>query len=158
MKFPSGLEEIKAFYGDPGPFINMETGLVSPKWENILDFAKLPAPLKLGWVDKEVTRIRCHHKLVPSLTYIFGEIYRNDHWYRLRSFDGCYAWRNVRRRKNLSTHSWGISLDLNAATNRLGTKGDIHPGLVKVFEDHGWRWGGRFKRPDPMHFQACYDY
>ena len=158
VKFPSGLEEIKEVYGDPEPLIDKETGIVDPKWEHVLAFAQLPEPLKLGWVDKSVSRIRCHHKLVPNLTYLFGEIHRQGWWYRLKTFDGCYAWRNIRRAKRISTHGWGIALDLNASTNRLGSKGDIHPDIVKVFEDHGWRWGGRFPRPDPMHFQACYDY
>jgi hypothetical protein len=28
------------------------------------------------------------------------------------------------------------------------------PPVVALFEAEGWAWGGRFTRPDPMHFEA----
>lgn len=63
-----------------------------------------------------------------------------------------------------SSHFWGVALDLNSTTNsgnRLKADScviDIPPEIVKVFEDTGLRWGGRFMNDahtimDPMHFE-----
>lgn len=159
MKFPTGLEEIRRVYGDPAPFVDKEGKVDEHKWQTILGNVWLPEPLPLGWnLERQVERIRVHHKLIAPLTFVFGEIHRNGWWYRLKTFDGSYAWRNSRGLDKLSTHCWGIAVDLNAATNRLGTVGNIHPDIVDVFETHGWTWGGRWKRPDPMHFQAASGY
>jgi len=60
-----------------------------------------------------------------------------------------------RRDKPLSMHSWGIAVDLNPRTNAYGAPGDMPPEFVAAFEAAGWKWGGRWKHPDPMHFQAA---
>lgn len=61
-------------------------------------------------------------------------------------------------KRELSTHAWGISCDLNWATNQIGTRGDLDSGIIDVFERHGFEWGGRWKYKDPMHFQYCTSY
>lgn len=76
---------------------------------------------------------------------------------------GCYAWRgNVNQNTYvLSTHAFGAACDINWGTNwglvASGTPScdriDIPPELVEIFEDEGWRWGGRFSTFDPMHFE-----
>jgi hypothetical protein len=30
----------------------------------------------------------------------------------------------------------------------------MHKGIIKVFEDYGFLWGGVWRTPDPMHFEA----
>lgn len=62
-------------------------------------------------------------------------------------------WRNDR---TPSLHAWGVAVDIDPKLNRYGTEeGPLydHPEFVKVFEDAGWAWGGRFKTPDPHHFE-----
>ncbi len=60
--------------------------------------------------------------------------------------------------KPLSFHSWGIALDLDPTDNPRQGQGtvELHPAFIKVFEDAGWTWGGRWKGAsrDPMHFEA----
>jgi hypothetical protein len=64
--------------------------------------------------------------------------------------------------ENLSSHAWGIAMDINARWNRLGhlpaqpgTKGCIID-LVPLAEAHGFAWGGNFRsRIDPMHFELA---
>jgi hypothetical protein len=55
-------------------------------------------------------------------------------------------------------HGFGGALDFNAETNELGTKGDMDPEVVAIVEAHGWEWGGRWRRPDPMHWQFARGY
>ena len=62
-------------------------------------------------------------------------------------------WRNNRAP---SLHSWGIAFDVDSHLNRYNTEeGPLydHPEFVEVFEDAGWSWGGRWRTPDPMHFE-----
>lgn len=159
MNYPNGLAEIKKIYGDPAAFIRAD-GFVHPTWERqILDFVHLPESLPLGW-DRtvKVTRIRVHTNITHAVSKLFKEIHDAKLWDKLHTFDGSYAWRPSRGSQKLSTHCWGIALDLNAGTNGLGEKGDMDPGIIEVFKRHGWVWGGEWERPDPMHFQACSGY
>jgi hypothetical protein len=73
----------------------------------------------------------------------------------IRAFDGVYNPRLVRgSSSNLSSHAYGTSIDLNAAENPLGSAPTLaQKRLAEVFESHGWYWGDRFARRDPMHFE-----
>ena len=60
----------------------------------------------------------------------------------------------------LSTHSWAIALDFDASLNKYGwaipdTIIGQHIRFAEVYEENGWQWGGRYKRPDCQHFQRC---
>jgi hypothetical protein len=157
-RFPNGLDEIKKTYGDPTEF-RLPDGYVSPMWERMLGMLRLPAPLPLGW-DRSVhvRRMRIHYLLLPSLGRVLDRINLDGNWQLLQTFDGTYTWRASRTSAKLSTHCWGIAIDLNASTNQLGTKGDMPVQIIQAFGEEGWEWGGDWSYPDPMHFQACYGY
>jgi len=55
----------------------------------------------------------------------------------------------------LSVHSWGAALDFDAHWNGYGSQGDINPAFVRIMEEHGFVWGGRWdpSHRDAMHFQ-----
>lgn len=76
---------------------------------------------------------------------------------RIRTYGGCFNFRAKRSGSKLSTHAWGIAIDLNPETNAMGREGDMAPGIVKVFESFGFTWGGRWTGAgkDRMHFQFC---
>lgn len=116
---------------------------------------QLPAPIKIGWADATVIRVACHILMVPVFSTAFNEIHAVGLWHLLRTFDGIFNCRTIKGSSARSTHSYGISVDLNAATNRQGTNGDMDPRIVAIFEKHGFYWGGRFggKRRDEMHFE-----
>jgi hypothetical protein len=53
----------------------------------------------------------------------------------------------------LSSHSWGMAIDINVAKNPLGGTPHQDPRLVAIMAAHGFAWGGRFLRPDGAHFE-----
>lgn len=72
----------------------------------------------------------------------------------VQSYDGCFVIRQSRSDGRPSVHSWGLAIDINAETNRLGVIGDMNLNLVKCFTDAGFIWGGSWKSvKDFMHFQ-----
>lgn len=145
-KVPVGYEEIVRIFGSPGS-APCSAGRVT-----------LPADLKLGWANQTVRRVACHKLLEDVFTSVFNEIYRRGLWVNLVTFDGIYNDRTVTKSQKISVHAWGIGIDLNAATNRLGTEGDISPQIAAIFEDHGFLHGDEWSRPDPMHFQYARGY
>lgn len=58
----------------------------------------------------------------------------------------------------LSTHAWGIGLDINVHENPLGKAPKMDARIVAIFRDHGFKWGGDWTRPDGMHFQYATGY
>ncbi len=156
--WPDGLEAIKRYYGDPRSFVRDGGESVDPAWpESILTYVKLPAPLPLSWdPSTRVSRIRCHVLVASSLGQVLAEIHAAGLWGvdGLRDYGGCYSWRTTRGGTKLSTHCWGIACDFRVAGNALGEKPDMPAAIVEAFEAAGWTWGGRWARPDGMHWQA----
>ena len=52
-------------------------------------------------------------------------------------------------------HAFGLAVDLNVSSNYYGTRGDMDPEIVAIFEKWGFLWGGRWSQPDPMHFELA---
>ncbi|HOP08156.1 MAG TPA: M15 family metallopeptidase [candidate division Zixibacteria bacterium] len=161
LKPPCGLSEIIRVFGDIAASLT-ETGEPSRDWcRGHLTRIDLPFAVPLAW-DKSLraTRIHCHSKLAPILSQLFNDLVEGELGPLIESYGGCYCFRHKRSGAELSTHAWGIALDLNVATNHLGTKGDMPVDLVSLFEQYGFEWGGRWigRRRDPMHFQFCRGY
>jgi hypothetical protein len=73
----------------------------------------------------------------------------------IHSTAGCFDARTVARSPTNppSFHAYGAAVDINAAENPLGAEPAMHPGVVAIFEDLGFTWGGDFLVPDGMHFE-----
>lgn len=73
------------------------------------------------------------------------------------SFGGAFNFRLMRNGHSLSMHSYGIALDFDPDHNPFGYPGRFKASspLVMAFEAEGWTWGGRWSKPDAMHFQAA---
>ncbi len=81
--------------------------------------------------------------------------------YGLDLYGGGFNYRKKRGGTSLSTHSWGIAVDLDPARNGMGdTTPAIPLWVVEIFESHGWLAGYRWKGKsiDAMHFQRCVNY
>jgi hypothetical protein len=101
--------------------------------------------------------VTCHRLLVPRLQGALADVEEAGLAGEIRPGDygGCYVPRFIDRdpTKPLSYHAFGLALDFNVSTNGLGTRGDLHPDIVRIFQNWGFTWGGGWSRPDPMHFE-----
>ena len=158
---PVGLEQIVATFGNINEFIR-EDGSLDPRWEaEYLGQTPLPFAIPLSWdQSKSVTNLRCHKKLVDVFRGVFDTVVKEGLSGSIRTFGGCFNYRPKRTSGKLSTHSWGIAIDLNPGTNRQGTSGDMDADVVEVFGQYGFKWGGDWtgSSKDPMHFQFCTGY
>jgi hypothetical protein len=104
-----------------------------------------------------IGNVTCHRLMFGQLRAALSEIDSAGLASLIRTSDGCYVPRFIDRDpgKPLSMHAFGLAIDLNASTNRLGTSGDMDPRIVEIFERWGFDWGGRWARPDPMHFELA---
>lgn len=78
---------------------------------------------------------------------------------------GTYACRVIAGTERRSTHGYGIAIDLALkhahywrwskpdATGVYSWRNDIPEEIVRVFEKHGFIWGGRWYHYDTMHFE-----
>lgn len=81
----------------------------------------------------------------------------------LTDIGGTFIWRKIARSKNLSTHAFGIAIDLNvdrAHYWRWQRRGEplkwqnrVPQAIVDAFEAEGFIWGGRWVHYDTMHFE-----
>jgi hypothetical protein len=102
--------------------------------------------------------VTCHRILFPQLSAALAEIERKGLSSLIDPGDygGCYVPRFVDRNPDLplSMHAFGLAIDINVSQNPLGTRGNMDPRIVAIFEKWGFKWGGDFRpRPDPMHFE-----
>jgi LysM repeat protein len=158
---PHGLDALLAQFGDIYDYLR-EDGTLDARWEaDQLARAPLPFPIALSWDPaKQVRNLYCHKFLVPVFPAVFAEIQRRGLHRKIRTYGGCFNFRAKRSGSKLSTHAWGVAIDLNPETNGMGQAGDMATGIVKVFESFGFTWGGRWtgRNKDPMHFQFCSGY
>jgi len=70
-------------------------------------------------------------------------------------YGGCYSARFLNRDPGagISHHAWGAAIDINVSSNRYGQTPHQDPRVVAAFEQWGFTWGGRWIRPDGMHFE-----
>jgi len=82
---------------------------------------------------------------------------------RLLPIAGTFAWRPIARTERLSMHSFGLAIDCNAKVNTywqwnttddpLTLRKAFPDAVVKIFERHGFIWGGKWAEFDLMHFE-----
>lgn len=143
---PTTFNELLERYGKPWDDVDAW-------WEKWGAPAQLPEPLrrltKRGrlWVNRDIA---------PIIESAFNQIADEGLSSHIKTYDGCF---NVRKIRGASTqwsiHSWALAIDLNAATNAMGSTPTMNQRVVQIFEAHGFIWGGRFKRKDGMHFQRA---
>ena len=75
---------------------------------------------------------------------------------------GTHKWRRIAGEHRLSPHSYGMAVDLNPRKGAYWrwSGGNLHPAqkefpsaIVKIFEDNGFIWGGKWREYDVMHFE-----
>ncbi|MEJ1967612.1 MAG: M15 family metallopeptidase [Rhizomicrobium sp.] len=72
---------------------------------------------------------------------------------------GTYNCRKIAGSTSRSVHAWGAAIDINSATSdywrwsKDGWHNRIPVEIARVFERHGFIWGGRWWHYDTMHFE-----
>ena len=100
-------------------------------------------------------RVTCHRLMLPQLRGALQEVADAGLASSLSTYDGCYVPRFIERdpSRSISLHTWGIAIDMDAATNYRGIRGTMNPRVVEIFKRWGFRWGGDWAYTDPMHFE-----
>lgn len=105
-------------------------------------------------IDHFPTKLYCNKDLVTPLLYALSHLKSTGYDKELKTFDGCFNIRKMRKANSWSLHSWGVAIDMNAFENQMFTKGKFSKGFVDCWKSAGFDWGGDWiKRTDPMHFQ-----
>lgn len=146
--------DMRSFYGAPG-------GAACTN-----GVCRLPFPFKIDWNDVEqVASFRCQEKVATPLTGIFADAARHfgeAEFRRLRldRWGGCFNYRKMRGGEALSTHAWGVAVDLDPSRNQLRWASDraafARPEYApwwRIVMAHGAVPAGFAWGRDWMHFQ-----
>jgi len=79
----------------------------------------------------------------------------------LTPIGGTFKWRKIAGTDRLSVHSFGAAIDINVtysaywrwSKGRYRYRNRIPLPIVKIFEKHGFIWGGKWYHYDTMHFE-----
>lgn len=140
----------QALYGKDKKSI--EKNLVSIQWPTLKGSTKLQVS-KVDGVDKKLYAIGQEIAALPKSDRIWAEGATT------------YCYRVIKDTDRLSMHSFGIAIDLapnttqywkdeaSSETARIGYKNTMPLSIVRIFEKHGFIWGGRWYHYDTMHFE-----
>lgn len=131
-------QQCSAKYGNPKRL----TGMV--KWP-------VPADLHVGVIPSS---IYCNKDITVPLEKALRNVVERKLIGQIKTWDGCFCIRAKRGGTTFSLHSWGIAVDINAASNQFNKTPTMSPELVACFKDAGFDWGGDWHSvKDGMHFQ-----
>jgi hypothetical protein len=134
--------------------------------EGYLVTIQLPYPMRIAWdTDTSVTRMRCHKLVADKFLAVFNEIHREYGYAKIKElgidlFGGCFNFRKMRGGNDWSTHSWGISIDLDPARNQLKETSKTarfarpeYKKMIDIFYKHGFIGLGPEQNRDWMHWE-----
>lgn len=157
---PKGYGELVATYGSIRDYIK-EDGTLRSSWvRERAAYVFCPWDCRLSWdKDVRVKRFQVHAYLREDFEFVIQKIHSEGLGRLLPFYGGGFAFRAKRGiAGQYSVHSFLAAWDFNPETNELGEIGDMDPKIVEIFELNGYTWGGRFSRPDWMHFQKVRGY
>ncbi|ARN19946.1 M15 family metallopeptidase [Piscinibacter gummiphilus] len=164
---PLKEQEIRDIYGDIATVPGASTGFVKVVADGkpggpqrVLEPLVVPASMAARFQG-----LRVHHLARPHLENVLNDIDQAGLSAQILTCDGAVVERHIGRDpvKRLSSHTWGIAIDINAAQNGQGstpapkgTHGSV-VDLVPFFTKHGFAWGGHFRNggSDGMHFELA---
>jgi len=146
----------------PQIFIKTALGEFAYSSRSGSEFSQDPVYVDANIVDAEVPilgAVTCHETVVEMLHGAMNELVEEGlgHLVDPAGFAGCWNPRYIRattgKPAGISRHAWGAAIDLNAASNPVGSAGTQDSRLVATMADWGFTWGGDWLVPDPMHFE-----
>lgn len=159
MTPPHGLAELVRDYGDPAQHVGLD-GHLDATWQRHMILMPFPRPLPLAWDTRVGAKAaRLHEAIAGEVGALFHDLDKAGLWDTLHTYGGAYADRPQRGdHAKRSVHAWGLALDFDPVRLARGVTARPVPPWVQIAEARGWRWGGRFHVPDPMHVQWCHGY
>ena len=154
----------------PNSFENPKKNCDSGRYRNEYMFKKMYGSSKkeieknlvtIKWFDKKirVTKINNIDKKLIKISKELNKLPKKMKKY-LKNSAGGYNYRVISGTKRLSTHSFGIAIDINIKysnywrwSKNLKYKNKIPQEIVKIFEKEGFIWGGKWYHYDTMHFE-----
>lgn len=144
-------ELLKAMYGATKEKVS--TNLTTITWCPNLVNQKLRVTTING-VDKQLQKISDELDKHPQLKEYLKST-------------GTFNWRRIKGTDRLSTHSFGIAIDIalkyanywqwdcrcSSENVELKYKNNIPQLIIDIFEKHGFIWGGKWYHYDTMHFE-----
>ncbi len=130
--------------------------------QKLAEVVWLPKTLK---IKLKVTTVNDIHKKITAISEALDE---KPHLKKyLQNPAGTFNWRNISGTNRLSTHSFGMTIDLNVAHSHywqwdskskdenisLVYRNQIPMEIVLIFEKYGFIWGGKWYHYDTMHFE-----
>ena len=155
-------DDLRAVYGDlktKSETNGRVTFLDDWPQDNLVDLA---TPL---FASHGVSKISVHKRVKPAFERVFQRIEAAGLGHLVLTYDGGWVARHKgwNTNRNLSSHSWGVAIDINARWNPYGAapaERGAHGSVWKLlpfFAEEGFAWGGHFqpvdKWGDGMHFE-----
>lgn len=161
-----GIDTPPPYLFDPGrlryqPFFQALYG--KDKKEIEANLATVIWPTLKGNKKLLFTRVNGVDKKLASIGHEISKLPKSDRIWAEGADTYCY--RTIQDTDRLSMHSFGIAIDLSpgktqywkgeasSETARIGYKNTMPLSIVRIFEKHGFIWGGRWYHYDTMHFE-----
>lgn len=153
---------LDGFFGNP----RGKNGKVSISWfrDNIVKWTP-PYPFFYSDGKQLLKHLLVHKKCLPYFQAAFlGVLHHFGHQEieekRLNICGGTFNYRLMRGSHKLSTHGYGIAIDMDPQHNPYHhtwkEEGGIDKAFINILETHGFYWRGHNGDIDPMHFQCAY--
>lgn len=128
--------------------------------------------VKVNWFGQTLLFTKVNHA-DEQLRKVAEDIAKVPELKKYMQQSSSFYWRPVRGAKRLSAHSYGMTIDINTSysnywlwsnrgagetTRGLKYENRIPEQIVKIFERHGFIWGGRWYHYDTMHFEYRPEY
>jgi len=116
----------------------------------------------IRWVDGSLVKVTKKEGVDRALKRVVADLKRLPPKYKkyLSPIGGTFKWRVIAGTSRLSVHSFGAAIDINVKYSAYWRwsrgkpyKNKIPKEIVKIFEKHGFIWGGKWYHYDTMHFE-----
>ena len=124
--------------------------------------------IEVVWLPKKIGKKYLFNKnngAADALQKVSNELDKlgNEFLPYLENIGGTYNHREIADTNQLSTHSFGIAIDINTEKSRYWqwdkeknetvNTHKIPQKIINIFEKHGFIWGGKWQHYDTMHFE-----
>ena len=117
---------------------------------------------RVTWIDGRAILVTKKEGVANALKAVARELNALPQEYKkfLSPIGGTFKWRKIAGTNRLSVHSFGAAIDIRVKYSAYWrwNKGKpyankIPSKIVRIFEKHGFIWGGKWYHYDTMHFE-----